>query len=115
MIVEDIIDIEKKNSLIYYREEFQAVAVYNILGTEEKGKIQFLIEVDPIGRRQLFLQLIDKTKPTIEETFSAFLQQSALFSLFISSGTRNGLHYSMLYPLPWQHCAMGLQPHGTEC
>lgn len=60
MIVEDIIDIEKKNSLIYYREEFQAVAVYNILGTEEKGKIQFLIEVDPIGRRQLFLQLIDK-------------------------------------------------------
>ena len=60
MLVEDIIDIEKKNSLIYYREEFQAVAVYNLLGKEQKGKIDFLIEVNPIGQKQLFLQLIDK-------------------------------------------------------
>jgi len=60
VIVEDIIDIEKKNSLIYYREEFEAIAVYDILGKEQKGKIRFLIEVDPVGRKQLFLQLIDK-------------------------------------------------------
>ena len=45
MLVEDIIDIEKKNSLIYYREEFEATAVYNILEREQK---------------QLFVQLIDK-------------------------------------------------------
>jgi len=60
VLVEDIIDIEKKNSLIYYREEFQAIAVYNLLGKEQKGKIDFLIEVNPIGQKQLFLQLIDK-------------------------------------------------------
>nr|WP_314992231.1 hypothetical protein [uncultured Treponema sp.] len=60
MIVEDIIDIEKKNSLIYYREEFQAVAIYNILGNEQQGRIDFLIEVNPIGQKQLFLELIDK-------------------------------------------------------
>lgn len=60
MIVTDIIGIEKKNSLIYYREEFEAIVIYNILGKEEKGKIDFLIEVNPIGQKQLFLQLIDK-------------------------------------------------------
>ena len=43
MLVEDIIDIEKKNSLIYYREEFEAIVIYNILGKEEKGKIDTLI------------------------------------------------------------------------
>jgi hypothetical protein len=60
VIVEDIIDIEKKNSLIYYREEFEAIAIYNILGREQTGKINFLIEVNPIGQKHLFLQLIDK-------------------------------------------------------
>lgn len=60
MIVTDIIGIEKKNSLIYYREEFEAIAIYNILGKEQKGKIEFLIEVNPIGQKQLFLHLIDK-------------------------------------------------------
>ena len=60
MLVEDIINIEKKNSLIYYREEFEATAVYNILEREQEGKIDFLIEVDPIGQKQLFVQLIDK-------------------------------------------------------
>lgn len=60
MIVTDIIGIEKKNSLIYYREEFEAIAVYNILGNEQKGKIEFLIEVNPVGQKQLFLDLIDK-------------------------------------------------------
>ena len=60
MIVEDIIDIEKKNSLIYYREEFEATVVYNILEKEQKGKISFLIEVNPVGQKQLFVQLIDK-------------------------------------------------------
>jgi len=55
VLVEDIIDIEKKNSLIYYREEFEATAVYNILGREQKGKIDFLIEVNPIGQKQLFV------------------------------------------------------------
>lgn len=60
MIVEDIIDIQKKNSLIYYREEFEAVAIYNIVGREQTGKIDFLIEVNPIGQKQLFLELIDK-------------------------------------------------------
>ena len=60
MIVEDIIDIEKKNSLIYYREEFQAVVIYNILGNEQQGRIEFLIEVNPIGQKPLFLELIDK-------------------------------------------------------
>ena len=59
MLVEDIIDIEKKNSLIYYREEFEATAVYNILEREQKGKISFLIEVNPVGQKQLFIQLID--------------------------------------------------------
>ncbi len=60
MIVEDIIDIEKKNSLIYYREEFQAVVIYNILDNEQQGRIDFLIEVNPIGQKKLFLELIDK-------------------------------------------------------
>lgn len=60
MLVENIIDIEKKNSLIYYREEFEATAVYNILETEQKGKISFLIEVNPVGQKQLFITLIDK-------------------------------------------------------
>ena len=73
MIVEDIIDIEKKNSLIYYREEFQAVAVYNILGTEEKGKIQFLIEVDPIGRRQLLPIRLD-----LKEKINRLIDSSSL-------------------------------------
>ena len=60
VFIEDIIDIKKKNSLIYYREEFEATAVYNILEREQRGKIGFLIEVNPIGQKQLFLQLIDK-------------------------------------------------------
>ena len=59
MLVTDIIGIEKKNSLIYYREEFSAIAIYNILGKEQKGKIDFLIEVNPIGQKQLFIELIE--------------------------------------------------------
>ena len=59
MLVTDIIGIEKKNSLIYYREEFSAIAIYNILGKEQKGKIDFLIEVNPIGQKQLFIELLD--------------------------------------------------------
>ena len=59
VIVKDIIGIEKKNSLIYYREEFSAIAIYSFLGKEEKCKIDFLIEVDPTGKKNLFVQLID--------------------------------------------------------
>ncbi len=59
VIVKDIVGIEKKNSLIYYREEFSAIAIYRLLGKEQKGKIEFLIEVDPVGQKKLFLRLID--------------------------------------------------------
>ncbi|MGP1575993.1 MAG: hypothetical protein ACTTH7_00625 [Treponema sp.] len=59
MLVTDIIGIEKRNSLIYYREEFSAIAIYNIMGKKQQGKIDFLVEVNPIGEKKLFLELID--------------------------------------------------------
>ncbi len=59
MIVKDIVGIEKKNSLIYYREEFSGIAIYTILGKVQKGHIEFLIEADPMGHKKIILHLID--------------------------------------------------------
>ncbi len=60
MIVKDIVGIEKKNSLIYYREEFSGIAIYHILGKVQKGNIEFLVEADPMGNKNIILNLIDK-------------------------------------------------------
>ncbi len=60
MIVSEIKDIVIKDSHIYYRQIFTAVAVYSILGTEKPGKIEFIVEHKPTGETEIQVKMIDK-------------------------------------------------------
>ncbi len=60
MIVSKIQDISKKESKVYYLENFSATAVYSIMGEEKLGKIDFSIEHKPTGEMLVKVELIDK-------------------------------------------------------
>ncbi len=60
MIVSEIKNIETKDSHIYYRQIFSAIAVYSVLGTEKDGKIEFIIEYKPTGETEIQVKMIDK-------------------------------------------------------
>ena len=59
MVVSKLIEIERKESHIYYMQEFTATAVYSIVGKEKKGRIAFSIEHKPTGEMEITLQIID--------------------------------------------------------
>ena len=60
MIVTEIKDIGKEDTHIYYRQKYTATAVYDILGTEKTGKIEFLVEYKPSGECDIQVKMIDQ-------------------------------------------------------
>lgn len=59
MIVTELTDIQRKESHIYYRHNFTAVAVCSILKKEKHGKIEFAIEYKPVGGADITLKILD--------------------------------------------------------
>ncbi len=59
MVVSKLIEIERKESHIYYMQDFTATAVYSIVGKEKKGRIAFSIEHKPTGEMAITVKFID--------------------------------------------------------
>ncbi|MGP1415685.1 MAG: hypothetical protein ACTTJ6_07165 [Treponema sp.] len=49
MVVSKLVDIERKESHIYYMQDFTATMMYYIAGKEKKARIAFSIEHKPTG------------------------------------------------------------------
>lgn len=60
MVVQKITDIVRTSDVLFYIDEFQANAVYNILGNRKDGKIKFRVENTATGEKNISVQLIDK-------------------------------------------------------
>jgi hypothetical protein len=52
-------DIIRKETYIYYRREFTARAQYNLMGRVCTGKIEFVIETEPTGKKDIHVKLVD--------------------------------------------------------
>ena len=59
MVVSKLVEIERKESHIYYMQDFTATAVYSIVGKEKKGRITFSIEHKPTGEMAITLNIVD--------------------------------------------------------
>ncbi len=59
MVVSKLVDIERKESHIYYMQDFTATMVYSIVGREKKGRIAFSIEHKPTGEMVITVRFID--------------------------------------------------------
>jgi len=59
MVVSKLVEIERKESHIYYMQDFTATAVYSIVGKEKTGKIRFSIEHKPTGEMVITLFILD--------------------------------------------------------
>jgi len=55
----DITDIVRKENFIYYRREFTAKALYDLPGRKIQGKIEFTIETEPTGKKDIHVVLLD--------------------------------------------------------
>lgn len=60
MVVLDIKDVVRTSDVLYYMDEFQANAVYNILGDKKYGKIEFTVETTATGAKNIKVKMIDK-------------------------------------------------------
>ena len=59
MTILDITDIIRKENYIYYRREFTGNALYDLPGKKHKGQIEFVIETEPTGKKDVRIKLID--------------------------------------------------------
>lgn len=58
----DIRDIKTSEVSVYYRMQYTANAVFEITGKEVIGPVSFVIEISPLGQKQIsakILQAID--------------------------------------------------------
>ena len=59
MVVSKLVDIERKESHIYYMQDFTATMVYSVVGKEKKGRISFCVEHKPTGEMVISVRFID--------------------------------------------------------
>lgn len=52
-------DIIRKENFIYYRREFTAKALIDLPGHQGVSQIEFTIETEPTGRKDIRVHLID--------------------------------------------------------
>jgi len=55
----DLNDIIRKENFIYYRREFTAKALYDLPDRQHSGKIEFTIETEPTGKKDIHVTLVD--------------------------------------------------------
>lgn len=85
MIISEIKDIERKETYIYYQQQFSAVAVFSIFGGETNVKIEFSIEHKPTGETDIKVKILDNIdypilKPSMElkTSIRSLLEQDLL-------------------------------------
>lgn len=59
MTILELTDINRKENFIYYRREFTASAKYNFPGRTHTGQIEFTIETEPTGKKEIRIKIID--------------------------------------------------------
>lgn len=65
-MIQAINDIIRKENFIYYRREFTGIAVYELPGSKDSGRIEFTIETEPTGKKDVHIKLIDEVNyPTL--------------------------------------------------
>jgi len=57
--VRNLVEITRKENFIYYRREFHARAVYELPEGEKTGKIEFTIETEPTGKKDISVRILD--------------------------------------------------------
>jgi len=55
----DITNITRKETFIYYRREFTGEAIYDLPGSKHTGQIEFTIETEPTGKKDVHIKLVD--------------------------------------------------------
>lgn len=60
MTIKEIANIKRKENFIYYRQEFIAQAKYAFLGKEISGLIEFVLETEPTGKKNVTIKLVDQ-------------------------------------------------------
>ena len=59
MTVLGITDIIRKENYIYYRREFTGNALFELPDRKHAGQIEFTIETEPTGKKDIHVKLID--------------------------------------------------------
>ncbi len=59
MKILEIKDIEREESHIYYRRKYHGIAIISTPKNDMPLKIQFIVEVDPLGKRTIELNLLE--------------------------------------------------------
>jgi hypothetical protein len=52
-------DIIRKENFIYYRREFTASALLELPGRQSSSPIEFTIETEPTGKKDIHVRLVD--------------------------------------------------------
>lgn len=55
----DISDIIRKENYIYYRREFTATIIFTFLDKSLYGKIEFVIETAPTGKKDIQIKMVE--------------------------------------------------------
>ncbi len=59
MTILAIDNITRKETFIYYRREFTGKAHYDLPGKTHAGSIEFSIETEPTGKKDIHVRLLD--------------------------------------------------------
>lgn len=74
MTILAINDIVRKENFIYYRREFTGNALYDLPGRQHLGKIEFTIETEPTGKKDIRIKLIDSVDYPLLSAVSSLKQ-----------------------------------------
>lgn len=59
MTIRELSGISRKENFIYYRREFTATAHYDLPGKLCTGLVEFTIETEPTGKKDVTIKLVD--------------------------------------------------------
>lgn len=59
MTILELNDVVRKENFIYYRREFTGKAIYDLPGRKHSGLVEFTIETEPTGKKDIRIKIID--------------------------------------------------------
>lgn len=62
MNINSLLEVTRKENFIYYRREFHAKAVYELPEGKRTGRIEFTIETEPTGKKDISVKLVDQVE-----------------------------------------------------
>jgi hypothetical protein len=58
--IRELTGITRKENFIYYRREFTATAHFDLPGRNCSGLVEFTIETEPTGKKDISVKLLDQ-------------------------------------------------------